>query len=127
MIVVVLYMMSHTMLHPPESSNVLLSLKYSEVLVAQTSKKCGTADGGRTTPNKSNLDRQKERGEKMREKGEKKKRKSRRGRKMRRREADKLSRETCTYNLCILWYHSSLVVHQEEGEKGPVSEESSCF
>lgn len=74
MIVVVLYMMSHIMLHPPESSNVLLSLKYSEVLVAQTSKKCGTADGGRTTPNKSNLDRQKERGEKkIREKGEKKK------------------------------------------------------
>ena len=71
----------------------------------------------------------KERGEKeeMREKGEKKRRKRRRGRKRRRRKADKLSRETCTYNLCVLWYHSSLVAHQEEGEKCPVSEESSCF
>ena len=81
-------MMSHTMLHPPESSNVLLLLKYDEVLVAQTSKKCGTAtcNGGRTTSNESNLDKQKKRGEKevIREKGEKKKRKSRRGRKRRR-------------------------------------------
>ena len=66
-------MMSQTMLHPPESSNVLLSLKYGEVLVAQTSKKCGTADGGRTTPDESNLDRQERGEEKMREKGEKKK------------------------------------------------------
>ena len=56
-------MMSHTMLHPPESSNVPLSLKYGEVLVAQMSKKRGTADGGRTTPDESNLDRQKERAE----------------------------------------------------------------
>ena len=39
----------------PQSSNVLLLLINSEVLVTKTSEECRTADGGRSTPNESNL------------------------------------------------------------------------
>ena len=39
----------------PEPSNVIKLLKDSEILVAETGKERGTADGGGTTPNKGHL------------------------------------------------------------------------
>ena len=43
------------LLSSPQTAYVLLLLKYGEVLVAQPSKECGTANGGGTTTNESNL------------------------------------------------------------------------